>query len=385
MTIYLDCNATTPIEPEVRDAVLHYMEVEFGNAGSRTHEYGARANRAVLQARDLVAQVVAAERDEVVFTSGATEANNLALLGLAAEGERTGHRHIISSPLEHKAVLEPLEELGRRGFEIELLPADERGWIDPEALQAALRTDTLLVSLMHVNNETGVRQPLEAYASVLEGHDAFFHVDAAQGFGKELLALRNTRIDLISISGHKIYGPKGVGALIARRRGYAPAPLRPLMYGGGQERGLRPGTLPVPLVVGLGKAAELAQRDHDNRREACRRQRRTLLSALAPLEPEINGDQEACMPHCISLSFQGLNSEALMVLLKDQAAISNGSACTSQEYRESYVLKAMGLPREPVDGTVRISWCHRTPTVDWAATVDTIGRLCEPRRPQELA
>ena len=244
----LDHAATAPVDPRVAEEVLSYMSYEFGNAGSRTHGYGQVARERVNRARQEVAVVVAATPDEVIFTSGATESNNLAILGLAAHGEATGKRHIISTQIEHKAVLEPLEVLGGRGFEVELLAPTEGGWVSPEAVAAALRPDTLLVSVMAVNNETGVVQPIEEIASLLEGNDAFLHVDAAQAFGKLIAPLQTKRIDLLSVSGHKIGAPKGIGALITRRRGFKRPPLQPLMYGGGQERGLRPGTLPVPLI-----------------------------------------------------------------------------------------------------------------------------------------
>ncbi|HMN14408.1 MAG TPA: aminotransferase class V-fold PLP-dependent enzyme, partial [Bellilinea sp.] len=220
LPIYLDCNATTPLDPEVRDILLHFLNTEFGNEGSRTHEYGARAKQAVQKARDQVAAVVAAKRDEVIFTSGATESNNLAILGLQQAGEGQGKKHIITTAIEHKAVLEPFDALERAGFEVTRVGVGADGSVDPEAIRAALRSDTLLVSVMHVNNETGIRQPLDSIADILKNHPAYFHADAAQGFGKDLEPLRNPRIDLISISGHKIYAPKGIGALVMRRRGY---------------------------------------------------------------------------------------------------------------------------------------------------------------------
>lgn len=281
----------------------------------------------------------------------------------------------MSTAIEHKAVLEPLEELGKRGFEVTLVPPSREGWVEPSAIHAALRPDTLLVSVMHANNETGVVQPIGEIAEQLGDHRAYFHVDAAQGFGKELDALKHTRVDLISVSGHKIYAPKGVGALIARRRGYERLPLQPLMLGGGQERGLRPGTLPVHLIAGLGLAAEIAVRDARVRTEANKRFREGVLSALLPLGAVIHGDPARTLPHVLNLSFPGLDSEALMVAWKGLVAISNGSACTSHSYAPSHVLSAMGLGEEVIQGAVRLSWSHLTPKVGWARAVEAIAEL----------
>jgi len=373
--VYLDCNATAPIEPVVRDAVFQWMTDELGNAGSRTHEYGLRAKRAVQHAREQVASVVDGAGDEVVFTSGATESSNLALLGLAEHGVQTNRRHIVSTAIEHKAVLEPLEVLGARGFSVTLVRPDGNGLVSADSIKDALRPDTLLVSVMHANNETGAIQPLEEIAAALEGHDAFFHVDAAQGYGKDLVSLRSKRIDLISVSSHKIYGPLGMGALIARRRGFKRPPLKALMYGGGQERGLRPGTLPVPLIVGLGVAAETALKDQASRQERCRDIRHKALAALEPLGIRMHSDPDRTLSHVINFSVPGVDSEAVMVALKDVAAVSNGSACTSQSYSPSHVLEAMGLPEDDISGAIRVSWSHLTPDVDWpllAARLDAL-------------
>jgi cysteine desulfurase len=373
--IYLDCNATTPLEPEVMEIMKRYLEDDFGNEGSRTHEYGAHAKQAVQKARDEIGKIVGATRDEVIFTSGATEANNLAILGLAAHGEATGRKHIISTQIEHKAVLEPLEELERRGFEITLLSPNREGWVSSEQVKEALRPDTLLVSVMHANNETGVIQPIEEIAEALKGHEAFLHVDAAQTYGKVLEALKNPRVELISVSGHKIFGPKGIGALIMRRRGYERPPIKPLAYGGGQERGLRPGTLPVHLVAGFGMAAALAKRDHDKRLKAVTAFRAELLKGIAQLEPAIHGDQQKMLPSVLNLSIPGVNSEAVMVGIKDLIAISNGSACTSASYTLSHVLQSMGLPEDEILTALRISWCHLTPTPDWSEVCSRLSLL----------
>lgn len=373
--VYLDCNATTPLEPAVLAVVARFMERDFGNAASPIHDYGVFARMAVEHARGQVAEVVGARRDEVVFTSGATEANNLAILGLADYGLRSGRRHILSTAIEHKAVLEPLEEMTRLGFEVELLPAGESGRFDPERLREALRPDTLLVSTMHVNNETGIVQPLAEAAEALAGHGAWWHVDAAQGFGKEIDSLRHPRIDLIAISGHKIYAPKGIGALVARKRDGAFPPLRPLMHGGGQEQGLRPGTLPVPLIAGLGEAAKLALRHHRERAQACRTVRERVLAALAPLEPELNGDQAHVLPHAVNLSFPGIDAERAITALKGTVAVSSTSACTSHTREPSHVLAAMGLAPERVETSLRLSWCHMTPEADWEKVVGILRAL----------
>ena len=380
VAVYLDCAATTPLDSRVQDEVLRYLAVEFGNAGSRTHDYGLRARRAVEQARDQVAAVVAASRGDVIFTSGATESNNLAILGLAEHGLATGRTHIISTQIEHHSVLEPLHALARRGFTITLLPPNCGGWVEPQALREALRDDTLLVSAMHVNNETGVVQPIAELAEVLAEHPAYFHVDAAQGFGKEIPSLQNSRIDLISISGHKIYAPKGIGALVIRRR--APAgrgaerpPLAPLMYGGGQERGLRPGTLPVPLIAGLGKASELALQECEQHARRCKEFRQHLLAALEPLRPVLNGDPQRTLPSTMNLSFPGIDAEAVMEAWEDLVAVSTGAACTTQSQTCSHVLSAMKLSASRIAGAIRLSWCHMTEMPDTRKMVQALEQL----------
>ena len=375
MPTYLDCAATTPIDPRVAERVLQFLTTDFGNAGSRTHDFGVAARRAAEQARDQVAAVVGATRGEVVFTSGATESNNLAILGLADHGSRTGRRHLVGTLIEHHAVLEPLHELKRRGFELTLVPPTRGGWVDPAAVRGAVRDDTLLVSVMHVNNETGVIQPITEIARLLGDHPSYFHVDAAQSFGKIVAPLRDTRIDLISVSGHKVHAPKGVGALVARRRNGERPPLSPLMFGGGQELGLRPGTLPVHLAVGLGLAAELAAQEAEERAAANLRFRRRLLEAFAPLRPVLNGDQGRVVPHILSLSLPGFDSEDVIEVLADVIAISSGAACTSQSYTCSHVLGAMGVADQAAAGTVRLSWCHMTGDVDWAECVRAVRRL----------
>ncbi len=352
---YLDFAATTPVDQRVADLVMEHMVSEFGNAGSRTHEYGARASKAVERARAQVAAVVGADPAEVIFTSGATEADNLAILGLADHGTQTGRMHIVASAIEHKAVLEPLAALRRRGFEIDLVHPGSGGAVDPSAVLAAVRADTLLVSVMQINNETGIRQPI---AEIAEGLDSavFFHTDAAQGFGKELQALRCARIDLISMSGHKLYAPKGVGALIGRRRARKRPPLQPLMFGGGQERGLRPGTQPVALIAGLGLAAELAVTENRQRHAGFERVRGQVSEALASLGATLNGSGDICADFIVNASIPHLDSEAAMLALRELISISNGSACTSNSYEPSHVLQAMDLSEGRIRSAIRISW-----------------------------
>lgn len=355
---------------------MRLLVEEFGNAGSRTHSYGVAAQREITLARERVAATLAATLDEVIFTSGATESDNLAILGLAAFGTQEGKRHIVSTAIEHKAVLEPLERLREEGFEVTLVAPDRMGHVSAGDVLAAVRPDTLLVSVMHANNETGAIQPIAEIADSLPAEGPYFHVDAAQTYGRETTTLRHRRIDLVSISGHKLFAPKGVGALLVRRRNGQRAPLRPLMVGGGQERGLRPGTQPVPLIAGLGLAAELAEAEREARAATCARIRREALVAFAPLDPSVHGDPKRGVLHNIlSIAVPGIDSEAVMVALKELVAISNGSACTSARYEYSHVLAAMGLDTNEAFGTVRLSWSHLTPLVPWAEIVATLDDL----------
>jgi len=375
MTSYFDCAATAPIDPEAREALLRFTDLEYGNAGSRTHDFGAQAKRAVQAARAQVAALAAARADEVIFTSGATEANNLAILGLRAQGDATAKRHIVTTAIEHKAVLQPIHALVTAGFEQTIIAPDVDGCISAEAVLTAVRPDTLLVSVMHANNETGALQPIQAIASGLAGSSTFFHVDAAQSFGKLLLPLADPNIHLISVSGHKLFAPKGIGALIVRR-GQRKVPLTPLTYGGGQERGLRPGTLPVALIAAFGAACEAASRDADARAMRCLEIRQNLLGAFEPLGAMINGSLDQGLISTLNLSFPGLDSEAVMLVLKDMVALSNGSACTSATYEPSHVLVSMGLPEARIDGALRFSWCHMTEEPDWDMVTAAIRSLC---------
>lgn len=344
---------------------MEYLDIEYGNAGSRTHRYGAVAQKAVNRAREQVAAVVECSPEEIIFTSGATESNNLAIFGLADGAEGASKRHIVTTAVEHKAILEPVDYLRTRGFEITLIQPSRDGRVSANDVISAVREDTLLVSVMHVNNETGVIQPIDEVAEGLSELDSFFHVDAAQGFGKDLDRLKHPRIDLISISGHKIYGPKGIGALVSRRRNGKRIPLVPRQLGGGQERGMRAGTIAVPLAAALGHAAQLAIADFDRRNSYCLRFRDQLIASLESLNPESLGDRAHLVPNILGMRFRGLDAEAVILALKDHVAISTGSACTSSRHEVSHVTKSMGLSTDESSEVTRWSWCHLTPAPDW--------------------
>jgi len=368
--VYLDCAASCPLDPRV---VARMNAVDTGNPGSRTHEYGARARKVVEQARDQVASVTACRRSEVIFTSGATESNNLAIFGLPRHSKESGRTHIVTTEIEHPAVREPMEEMERRGFRVTRIAPQTGGWVKAADVLGAVTDETLLVSVMHVNNETGVVQPIEEIAEGLTGSRALFHVDAAQSFGKLIAPLRHPRIDLIAASAHKIMGPQGIGALIVRRG----VPLAPLMFGGGQERGLRPGTLPAHLIAGFGAACELAVTEEADRLRDALDYRAGLIAGLAALEPRIHGDLDRTLPYMINLAFRGLDSEEVIEAWAGLAAVSNGSACASAQQECSYVLSAMGLPSRDAAGAVRLSWCPLTPPADWAGMVEAVESLRE--------
>ena len=360
MSIYLDCNATTPIEPEVVEKMNNYLTTDFGNEGSHTHSFGSVAKKAVQEATDQVVSLVNASRNEIIFTSGATESNNIAILGLKEFGLNNNKKHIITSAIEHKAVLEPIQELEKLGFDVDIINVDQSGRVNPKDIKDKIREDTLLISIMGVNNETGVIQPISEIIEIIQDHDCYFHVDAAQMFGKDIDTLSNKRIDLISISGHKIFGPKGIGALVTRLRNFNKPPLQPLFFGGGQQAKLRPGTLPVHLIVGLGTAAKIAKKNLKKRQEQNKKIYDQIIKLMKSLNGNLNGDEKYLLGNCINFSVPNVDAEAFMLTTKDLISVSNGSACTSSTYEPSHVIKAMTNDKDKLKGAIRISWCHLT-------------------------
>jgi len=358
MSLYLDYNASTPIDERVLEAMIAAYRNFFGNADSRTHDHGGAARREVEAAREHAASLLGVQKNEVVFTSGATESNNMAILGLAEHGIKSGKRHILTTAIEHKAGLDSAKSLESRGFEVECINPGESGRIDAEKLLRRVRPDTLLVSVQHVNNETGIIQPVDKIGHALAQTDTLFHTDAVQSCGKLVDEVRALQYDLLSLSAHKMYGPQGLGVLVARRKKNKRPPLRPLVFGGGHEGGLRAGTLPVALIIGLGEACRLAGQEYEANQKAYGENKSLVLEAVksSGVSYEINGDPNFCMNNTLNISFLGLDSEALMIAAKQYCSISSGSACTSSDYSHSHVLMAMGISAERIESAVRLSW-----------------------------
>jgi cysteine desulfurase len=350
--IYLDYQATTPMDPRVLEAMMPYFTNKFGNSGSRSHSYGWEAEEGQEKARVQVAKLIGADEKEVIFTSGATESNNLAIKGVA-EFYKDRRNHIVTTVTEHKCVLDTCRHLEQQGFEVTYLPVQKDGLIDLEVLRAAVTDKTVLVSIMAVNNEIGVIQPLAEIGKICREKGAFFHTDAAQAAGKIPLDVEALGVDLLSISGHKIYGPKGIGALYVRRK--PRVRLVPLIVGGGQERGFRSGTLPTPLCVGLGEAAEICMKEMDAEAARLKKLQDRMLKGLQAKLTDIivNGDLDKRIPGNLNISFAYVEGESLMMGIKN-LAVSSGSACTSASLEPSYVLRALGVEEEMAHTSLRI-------------------------------
>ena len=358
MSVYLDYNATTPIDPRVLDVMIDVYKNHPGNADSRTHDFGENARQIVENARKQVANLLGVNSTEVFFTSGATESNNIAILGLQQYAEATGKKHIITTSIEHKAVLNTVKYLESKGFRVDYVKPDISGRVSKKEILDLITEDTLLVSIMHVNNETGIIQPVLEIGNELEEKEVLFHIDATQSCGKLVKEIRDLKYDMLSLSAHKFNGPQGIGSLVLRRKKYKLPPVKPITFGGQQEHGIRPGTIPVALVAGLGEAAEIAFLEYKEHNQKTTEIKKNILKILedSGIKYSIIGDQKYCISNTLSICFEGVSSEALMISTKQFCALSNGSACTSKSYAPSYVLKAMGIPENKIESTIRISW-----------------------------
>ncbi|MGZ5032866.1 MAG: IscS subfamily cysteine desulfurase [Usitatibacter sp.] len=376
--IYLDYSATTPVDPRVAEKMIPWLTERFGNPASRSHPFGWDAEEAVENARAEVAKLVNADPKEIVFTSGATESDNLALKG-AANFYKTKGKHLVTVKTEHKAVLDTMRELERQGFEVTYLDPEPNGLVDLEKFKAALRPDTILVSVMHVNNEIGVIQPIAQMGEILRARGIIFHVDAAQSTGKAPIDLATLKVDLMSFSAHKTYGPKGIGALYVRRK--PRVRLEAQMHGGGHEKGFRSGTLATHQIVGMGEAFRLARLEMANENERIRMLRDRLLAGLRDMEEiYVNGDLEHRVPHNLNVSFNFVEGESLIMGMKE-LAVSSGSACTSASLEPSYVLRALGRNDELAHSSIRFTLGRFTTQedIDFAVKLikERIGKLRE--------
>lgn len=363
LPIYFDYNATTPVDPRVAEEMCRYLTPGgvFGNPASRSHSFGWQAEEAVERARKEVAALIGADPREIIWTSGATESDNLALKG-AAHFYRKKGRHLVTVKTEHKAVLDTMRELEREGFEVTYLQPEADGLIDPDKFQAALRPDTSVASVMWVNNEIGVIQPIKRLAEICRERKIIFHTDAAQAAGKIKMDVGDAPVDLLSLSAHKVYGPKGIGALFVRRK--PRVRLEAQMHGGGHERGLRSGTLPTHQIVGMGCACRLAGEEIEAETRRIRALRDKLLKGVEDMEElYINGDLESRVPHNLNISFNFVEGESLIMAMKD-VAVSSGSACTSASLEPSYVLRALGRNDELAHSSIRFSFGRFTTEAD---------------------
>ncbi len=371
LPIYLDYSATTPVDPRVAEKMIPYLTEKFGNPASRSHPFGWEAEAAVEQARQEVAALVNADPKEIIWTSGATESNNLAIKGAAHFYAGKG-KHIVTVKTEHKAVLDTCRELERQGFEATYLDVEPNGLVDLDKLKEAIRPDTILVSVMFVNNEIGVIQPIAEIGEVCRHKGIIFHVDAAQATGKAVIDLGKLKVDLMSFSAHKTYGPKGIGALYVRRK--PRVRLEAQMHGGGHERGLRSGTLATHQIVGMGEAFRIARAEMAAENERIRFLRDKLLKGLLDIEEmHVNGDPEQRVPHNLNLSFNFVEGESLIMAIKD-VAVSSGSACTSASLEPSYVLRALGRSDELAHSSIRFTIGRFTTEEEIDFVIDLLHR-----------
>ena len=371
LPIYMDYSATTPVDPRVAAKMIPYLTEKFGNPASRSHHYGWEAEEAVELAREQVAALVNADSKEIVWTSGATESNNLAIKGAAHFYQGKG-KHIVTMRIEHKAVIDTFRELEREGFEATYMDPEPNGLLDLEKFKAALRPDTILVSIMYVNNEIGVIQDIAAIGEICRAKGIIFHVDAAQATGKVQIDMQKLKVDLMSFSAHKTYGPKGVGALYVQRK--PRVRLEAQMHGGGHERGMRSGTLATHQIVGMGESFRIAQEEMVSENERIRMLRDRLYAGLMTMEEvHLNGDMEQRVPHNLNLSFNFVEGESLIMAIKD-VAVSSGSACTSASLEPSYVLRALGRSDELAHSSIRFSVGRFTTVEEVDFVIDLLKR-----------
>ena len=375
-TIYLDYASTTPVDPRVASKMMEFLtpDGEFGNPASRSHRFGWKADEAVEEARSHVANLVNCDPREIVWTSGATEADNLAVKGVARFYKSKGN-HIITSKIEHKAVLDPCRQLEREGFEVTYLEPNDKGIINPDDVKAAIKNTTILVSLMHINNELGTLNDINTIGNITRKAGVFFHVDAAQSTGKVDIDLTNLPIDLMSFSAHKTYGPKGIGALFVRRK--PRVRIEALIHGGGHERGMRSGTLAPHQIVGMGEAFRIAKDEMKNDHEKVKKFHETFLTEAMKIEHAyINGDVDNKVPNILNISFNFVEGESLIMGLKD-VAVSSGSACTSASLEPSYVLRALGRKDELAHSSIRFSFGRFTEEEDINRTLSILHNVVE--------
>jgi len=379
LPIYLDYSATTPVDPRVADRMIPWLVEKFGNPASRSHAFGWEAEKAVEEAREQVAALVNADPKEIIWTSGATESNNLAIKGAANFYAGTKGKHIVTVATEHKAVLDTVKELERQGFEATYIEPQPNGLITVDQFKAALRKDTVVASVMAVNNEIGVIQPIAELGEIARANGTIFHVDAAQATGKMPLDLAKLKVDLMSFSAHKTYGPKGIGALYVRRK--PRIRLEAQMHGGGHERGMRSGTLPTHQIVGMGEAFRIAREEMATENERIRMLRDRLLKGVQDIEETyVNGDLDHRVPHNLNVSFNFVEGESLLMAIKD-IAVSSGSACTSASLEPSYVLRALGRSDELAHSSIRFTLGRFTTEEEIDFTIkllhDKLGKLRE--------
>lgn len=374
MAIYLDYNASSPVDERVLQEMINVYKNIYGNPDSRTHNHGDNARQKVEKARYQVAKLLSVEKDCIIFTSGATESNNIALLGLKDYAEKTGKKHIITSSIEHKSILEAAKQLQKEGFKIDFVKPNIDGIINIDEIVGLINENTLLVSIMHVNNETGIIQPIEELGNILSEKGILFHVDATQSCGKLVPEIKKLKYDMLSFSSHKLRGPQGVGVLVLKKKNYQYPPIKPIMFGGQQENKIRPGTVPTALVVGLGKACEIAENEYFDNLKKYKLNKEIIMNALeaSGLKYKINGKNDLCFPNTLNLCIEGIESEALMISGRDFCSISNGSACNSKEYRGSYVLAEMGLSDDIIASSVRLSWGAETDSNELKKQVENL-------------